>query len=250
MLNRLVTFLILTVTINFTLSMNAQADATVTGNTIVIGQTAALAGTLSTLANSLSSGIKAHFEQVNSTGGVNGRKIKFVQMDDTYNAEKAVANVNKLIQEEKVFALLGVFGTPVAGAIMPIIEKERVPLIAPYTGADSIRKEFKRYHFTISASYAREIEKMVEHLSAATIKQVSVVYQNNGFGKDGLAGAETAFVKYKIKPASTVALELDSSNVKEAVTATIKANPAVIIMATAGKATLDFISAYRAAGGY
>jgi branched-chain amino acid transport system substrate-binding protein len=231
------------------LTGTAIAETGVTDNTIVIGQTAALSGPLAGIGSAMSSGVKAHIDYVNQQGGVNGRKIKLIQMDDAYNVEKTVQNVNKLIEEEKVFALLAVMGTAQVAAAIPIAEKSRVPIYAPYTGADSLRKTFNRYQFTTSASYSREIEKMVDHLSALTVKSIGVVYLNNPFGKDGLGGADAALAKYKIKPEISFAIETNSSNIDEAVAATKKANPAVIIMVTAGKATLDFIKAYRKAGG-
>jgi branched-chain amino acid transport system substrate-binding protein len=240
---------LLSLAFTFVLASNVKAETGVTDSTILLGQTATNKGAFQALVAAINVGVNAHFNEVNAKGGVNGRKIKLIQLDDEYNVEKATANVNKLINEEGVFALFGVFGTPITAAAIPIAEKEKVPLIAPFTGADYLRKDFKRYYFSPNASYAREIEKMIEHMATLNIKQIGVVYVNNPFGKDGLTGAQDAFAKFKITAAAIAPMEVNSSNVAEAVATMIKANPSVIIMSSAGKPTLDFIQAFRKAGG-
>lgn len=230
-------------------AFTAGAEPGVTDNTIILGQTAPLTGPLGSLGTSMAAGIKAYVDQVNKQGGVHGRTIKLIQLDDAYNVDTSVANVNKLINDERAFALLGVTGTPQVAATLPVAAKAGVPFFAPFTGADALRKEHNKYLFTVNASYGREIEKMVEHLSRLTIESIGVVHQNNAFGKDGLAGAEAAFAKHKLKMAVANPVETNSSNVGEAAQAVAKVNPSVVIMATAGKVTTDFIAAYRKAGG-
>jgi branched-chain amino acid transport system substrate-binding protein len=249
MFTKVLNFAALSFALSLSLSLNANAQTGVTDTTILLGQTATSKGAFQALVATFNVGINAHFEEVNAKGGVNGRKIKLIQMDDEYNVEKATANINKLIKEDGVFALFGVFGTPITAAAIPIAEKEKVPLVAPYTGADYLRKEFRRYYFSPNASYGREIEKMIEHLATLNIKRIGVVYVNNPFGKDGLAGAQAAFTKYSLTAAAIAPMEVNSSNVADAVAAMLKASPTVIIMSSAGKPTLDFIQAYRKAGG-
>lgn len=201
------------------------------------------------MATAFTAGINAHLSEVNAKGGVNGRKIQLMSLDDDYNVEKAAVNVNKLIKEDKVFGLLGVFGTGITGAALEIAEKERVPLVGPYTGADSLRIDNKRYYFSVNASYVREVEKMIDHMETLGIKSIGVAYLNSAFGKDGLAGAQKAMEKHKLTPAALVPLESNASDVVAAATAMKKANPSVVILLSAGKATLEFISTYRKLGG-
>ncbi len=231
------------------ISTGANAQSGITDTTILLGQTAPTKGPFGPLATAFTLGINAHLNEVNAKGGVNGRKIKLLSLDDDYTVDKAVVNVNKLIKEDNVFALLGVFGTPITGAAIEIAERERVPLLGPYTGADSLRKENRRYYFSVTASYVREIEKMIDHMVTLNIKSIGVMYLNSAFGKDGLAGAQTAMQKHKLSPAAVVPMESNGSDVEAAVSAMLKANPSVIILASAGKGTLDFISAYRKRGG-
>jgi branched-chain amino acid transport system substrate-binding protein len=232
-----------------TFTATAFAQSGITGNTIFLGQTAPTKGSFGPVAIAFTAGINAHLNEVNARGGVNGRKIQLISLEDEYNVEKAVVNVNKLINEDRVFGLLGVFGTAITGAALEIAEKERVPLLGPYTGADSLRKDNKRYYFSVTASYVREIEKMIDHMQTLGINSIGVTYLNSAFGKDGLAGAQKAMDKHKLTPAALVPLESNASDVEKAVSAMIKVNPSVVIMVSAGKATLEFISAYRKRGG-
>jgi branched-chain amino acid transport system substrate-binding protein len=182
---------------------------------------------------------------VNKQGGVAGRKIRFIALDDAYMADRTVDNIKKLINNEHVFALLGVTGTPSVMAAIPIAGAANVPLFGPFSGAGEIRKGFNRYLFTVTASYGEEMEKIVEHITTFGITRVAVVYLNNGFGKSGLAGVEQAMQKRNLKVLGAAPVEADSSDIKAAADAMARIEPQVIIMATAGKVSADYIKEHK-----
>jgi branched-chain amino acid transport system substrate-binding protein len=224
----------------------AFAENGVTDTEVVIGSSVSASGPLGPLGAGIRDGAAAYFNRVNQQGGVAGRKIRFVALDDAYVVDRTVANVNKLINEDKVFALLGNTGTPNVMAAIPIVTAAKVPLFGPFTGAEEIRKDFNRYLFTVTASYAEEMEKVIEHITTFGINQIAVVYLNNGFGKSGLAGVERAMEKRNLKVMGTAPVEADSSDVKAAVDVMARLQPQVIIMATAGKVSADYIKEHKA----
>lgn len=231
-----------------TLAWNGvRAESGVTDKEIVIGQSLGLTGPLAQLAPDIVNGSKVYFDAVNEKGGVFGRRIRVVTLDDAYQPANTVKTVRQLIDADQVFALFNLTGTANVAAILPALEREKspVPLFAPFTGADLIRVPPLNHVFNIRASYADETEKMVQHLSTIGVQRIGVLWLNNGFGKDGLAGVEKAMHKRALKLYANAAIQPDASDVDKAVAALHDTRPEVIIMITTGVPTVSFIKAYN-----
>src|ERR1700730_16060513 len=113
--------------------IHARADEVgVSADTILFGQVAALEGPSSALGQGMRQGILAAFAEVNAKGGVHGRKLKLVSRDDGYDPDRSVAETTKLIEKDKIFALIGAVGTPTAIATLPISSANNVPFIGPF----------------------------------------------------------------------------------------------------------------------
>ncbi|WP_158290054.1 ABC transporter substrate-binding protein [Ramlibacter sp. WS9] len=222
------------------------AEAGVSDKEIVVGQIIALTGPLAGITPDIVNGAAAWFASANEKGGVHGRKVRLATLDDGYVPANSVKAARQLIEEDQAFAILNMTGTGNVAAVLPMLEKERMPLFGPITGADSLRHPLMPSVFHIRASYGDEAEKIVQHLSTVGIKRISVVYLDNGFGKDGLAGMEKAMQKRSLKIYSSAAVQQDASDVGKAVTALHDTRPEVIVMITTGKATVDFIKKYNA----
>src|SRR3954464_3535781 len=104
----------------------------VTNDKILVGQSVALTGAAAQLGIQMRNGVKAYFDSVNERGGVNGRKLELVTLDDGYEPARTVPNTKKLIDEHKVFALIGYVGTPTSVPVVPIISEAKVPFIGPF----------------------------------------------------------------------------------------------------------------------
>ncbi len=221
----------------------------VSANTILIGQSAALSGPAEQLGNEMKAGAEAYFNMVNQSGGINGRKIKLISVDDGYEPDKAAANTKKLIEEEKVLALFGYVGTPTSNAALPLFTAAKVPFIGAFTGAQSLREPFNRYLFNVRASYFDETEQIVAHLVQQGITKISVFYQNDAYGKAGLAGVERAMKKRKLEITNTATVERNTTDVSAAVGTLAKSGTSVVIMISAYKSCAAFIKAMKLAGG-
>src|SRR5205814_4114710 len=161
----------------------------------LLGQAAVFSGPAAQLSIQMRNGIKAYFDYVNERGGVHGRKLELVSEDDKYEASVAPVASKRLIEEYRVFALLGYVGTPTGAAHLPVVTQARVPLVGMFTGAEILRVPFNRYVFHVRASYYDETEKIVEQVVSTGGKKISVFFQNDAYGEAGRKGADMALSK-------------------------------------------------------
>jgi ABC-type branched-subunit amino acid transport system substrate-binding protein len=182
-----------------------SADPGITATSIKLGITLPMDGFAAPGYNKIPGAMKAYFDYVNAAGGVNGRKISLVVKDDKYNQQTAVANANELILRDKVFALVGTLGTASTKAISDKAQltKRGVPSLFVNTGfsafanptASDIRNNPRAYAttFSILPSYVMEAKIMARYLKDKFPgKKLALIYQDDDFGKDALAGFKTA----------------------------------------------------------
>lgn len=163
---------------------------------IKVGLSGALTGPAQALGQGMKTGIEAYFARVNAAGGVNGQTLRLIALDDGYEPQKAGANVRKLIDEDKVFAILGDPGTPTAAVAVPIANERHVPFFGAFTGAGLLRKTPPdRWVINFRASYAQETKEMVRGLTSELgIKPEDIAFftQNDAYGDAGYAGGLAA----------------------------------------------------------
>ena len=224
----------------------ASADPGVTADKIVFGEAAAFEGPAAALGMGMREGIQAAFAEANKAGGVNGRKLELISVDDSYEPTKSIEATKKLINDDKVFALLGPVGTPTSSATQPIATESGVPFIAPFTGAEFLRNPFKSNVVNVRASYFQETEEMVERLTKDRgIKNIAILYQDDGFGRAGLAGVQKAMDKRGMKLVAEGSYERNTVAVKAALLNIRKGNPEAVIMVGAYKPCAEFIKLAR-----
>ncbi|MCB1959130.1 MAG: ABC transporter substrate-binding protein [Rhodocyclaceae bacterium] len=218
------------------LSMGAHAETGVTDNRLLIGQTGAASGPLAALNQEYIGGAKLFFDQTNRSGGVAGRRIELLTLDDAYDPARAEQNARELIGNKQVFALFGCFGTGPGIKTIPVATAARVPFFAPYSGADALRP-FQNSVFHLRASYGQEIEAIVTHLVNAGITQIGVAHHDDSFGRAGLEVARTVLARRGVTPALEVAIASGGDNADEVAKQVAAATPAALIMVTAGKSS-------------
>ncbi|MFZ6750633.1 ABC transporter substrate-binding protein [Undibacterium sp. Ren11W] len=214
---------------------------------IVVGQSVELSGQATGKEGML--GAQLFFNWINtSQGGVNGRKIELITYDDQRDPQKTKDNTLKLIKDDHAVALLGYRSTPTVQAVLPLLEKNKIPLVAPFSGSQSLYKPMHPYVFNLRASYQDEAAKMVESVALMQIKNIAILYQDDAFGKDGLAGFEKHLGARQIKASAIAKYDRKDLNVDAAVTTIMAANPAAILMACTPSACADFIKKVKTAG--
>lgn len=198
---------------------------------VVFGQSAAFTGPAQELGKQMRLGIEAAFREVNQAGGVHGRQLQLEAMDDAYEDVYAYTNTERLIENSEVFALIGAVGTPTSRAASPLAHAAGVPFLAPLTGAEFLRDPSLHNILNFRASYYQETEEMVARLTEDLgITRVSVLYQNDSYGLDGLAGTQLALKRRGLEPVASGHYERNTSSVKGAVNTITEADPEAVIM--------------------
>ena len=172
-------------------AIGAPAWARAQPDTWRIGQTAALTGPLAFPFVAMNKGIAAAFLEVNNKGGLDGRKLEFISLDDGGNPTKAGENAQQLIAQNQIFAFLGCGGTTSVIGALPAAMAGKVPIVAPATGSDALRP-FNPLMFHARASYAQELNKIVQQLQTTGFTKCAVPYIDNPFGKATLAAFDAA----------------------------------------------------------
>ena len=175
----------------------AQAD-------ILIGQTTAVTGPVAASVGETLLGVRAYLDHVNAQGGVHGEKIKLITLDDNFKPPRAAENARKLIEQEGVVALFMSRATPHTEAILPLLAKHRLALVAPSTGAMLLHRPVNPYVFNVRSSYQAEAERAIRHLFDITLERVAVVHVDDSFGADCLAGAMKGFEGAGKKPLTVI----------------------------------------------
>lgn len=226
---------------------SAWAQAAAGSGAIVLGQSAPLTGPSAQLGLQFNLGAQLYFDQVNAAGGVNGRRIELKRLDDGYEPERCVANTKQFIADG-VFALFGYIGTATSLAALPLATEAKLPLFAPFTGAQALREPFNRYAIHVRASYFDETAAIVKQVTSIGIKRLAVFYQNDAYGKAGLEGVQRALKVLNLEPAAVGTVERNSNEVAHALKDILAVKPEAIVQVGAYKACATFIRLARQQG--
>ncbi|QTD47092.1 ABC transporter substrate-binding protein [Ottowia testudinis] len=218
------------------------------GGRILLGQSSPFTGPSGDLGVQFNAGAKVFFELLNARGGVGGRGIELVSLDDGYEPDRCAANTERLIGQD-VLALFGYYGTNSCRAAMPMAIKAGVPFFAPSNGSMTLREPHNRLVFHMRASYEDETAAMINQLDTIGLKKVAVFYQNDGYGEGGMTGVSKALAAQSRKPVSTATIERNSAAVTpDMVRTLLAAKPDAIIQICTYKAAAAMIREARKAG--
>jgi branched-chain amino acid transport system substrate-binding protein len=215
---------------------------------LLIGQTADFSGPQSGPVKETTAAAKAYFDLVNAKGGIKGRKIQLESMDDGFEPKRSVENATKLIDEKNVLSMFLWRGTANAEALMPLVLEKKVPIFAGVGSSSKMHSPPNRYLFNLRAPVQVEVASVLSQLASQGVRDISVVWTDDGFGKDALVGAKAAFEKYKIEPKVVVSIPRGATDVDAAVQAIAKAHPAATLGFCIPKICANIVKKLRAAG--
>src|ERR1700761_1014524 len=220
----------------------AYAEDGVSQKTIEFGQVGAFTGPAQDLGLGMRQGILAAFDEANRNGGIAGRTLELKSRDDGYEPEKTVVATKQILDDDKVFAMIGAVGTPTSKAGQPLATEEKVPFIAPFTGAEFLRNPFNRYVVNVRASYFEETEAWVEHLTKDLgVTRIAILYQDDAFGLAGLEGVQRALAKRKMSLVASGSFMRNTTAVKSALLDIMKGNPEAVVTASPAQPVAEFI---------
>lgn len=227
----------------------SYAEDGVSANEVVIGMANALSGPAKGLGTNLRAGALAYINKVNAAGGVNGRNIKLVSVDDGYEPAKSAAATRQLIEQDKVFALFGYVGTPTSTAAVPLASRAGVPYLFPFTGAEFLRNPVSKWVFNVRASYFDETETMVERLTKDLgIKKIAVFIQDDAFGEAGKAGVNRALHKRSMTLAAEARFKRNTLDVDEGLQKLKAAAPEAVVVVAPYEPVATIVKKAKASG--
>ena len=218
---------------------------------ITVVQVAPLTGVLASTGQQMVLGGRIYFDWVNAQGGVHGARIKHTVLDDGYKVDETVRLTREALLNPEVIALFGFAGTANVSKLLTdgVLDVGGAPLVAPYTGGEALRSPFNPHIFHVRAGYMDETEHMVHQAATLGMTRIAVMYQNDAFGKAGLAGVEAALAKRNMKMLVAASYERNTDEVADAVKQIKAAEPQATIMISVNRSTAAFAKQYRAIGG-
>lgn len=213
---------------------------------ILIGRSTALTGGMAPFLAPLHEGQEAAIADANAKGGIGGRKIRLVLLDDGFDPPRTLENAKQLNEKDGVLALLGVSGTSQVMTLLPYLAQAKLPLIGVYTGSPAIRAQQHPYLFTTRASYADELVKIVRNLVAVQSSRIGVAFENNDFGKLLLPLVEKTIAAEGASLAGTHALAAAGEDANEAAKALAAQRPQAVLLIAAGPPVVAYVRAHRA----
>lgn len=228
------------------LPMLTSAEEGVTSTSVAFAQVAALEGPAAALGQGMRLGMQAAFEEANAAGGVHGRTITLDSMNDNYEPDRSVALVKSVVADNNHLGLIGAVGTPTASATQPIATEANMPFVGPFTGAGFLRDASLGNVFNVRATYFAETEAWIEYLvDQQGMKSIALLYQDDGFGRVGLAGVTAALERRGMTLVAEGTYTRNTTAVKKALLTIKKAKPDAVVMVGAYKPVAEFIKLSR-----
>ena len=166
---------------------------------VKVGMSGPFSGGLSLLGQSVRDGVEVAFAEINEQGGVGGRKLQFIAEDDGYEPMRTIASARKLVEQDKVVALLAVTGTAPSAALLPFVTESKTPMLFPYAFSHSLTTPLKRDVFTTLPEVRVQMMVLANYiLTELKHTKVAAIYQNDDFGQDAVAGLDERFGRDKI----------------------------------------------------
>ncbi|NLW53201.1 MAG: ABC transporter substrate-binding protein [Tissierellia bacterium] len=208
----------------------------VTDTEIIVANTAATSGGYAAVGQPFNTGIEAYFKYVNENGGVHGRKIVFKHVDDEFAPDKGKAALQTMVEDEKVFAIVGHFGTPVVAATIEDLKEYGIPTVYFATGIGQLYNEKAegrdRILYPVQPIYLTEGSIMVSRgVGDYKATKIGVIYTNDDAGKDMLEGAKAKATELKVDLVSEQ-VDPGATDVSAAVTSLLAEKPDFIIGAS------------------
>jgi ABC-type branched-subunit amino acid transport system substrate-binding protein len=213
---------------------------------IRIGQTAGLTGAVAASVQEATNGARLYFDAVNARGGIGGQKLELVSLDDQFDPTRTAENAKTLI-DQGVIALFLTRGTPHNQGILPLLSASKVPLVGPSTGAMALHQPVHPWLFNVRATYQREAERSVKHLTQIGVERIAIVQVADSFGEDAAVGALRGFGA-SAKPVVHDTYDRAKPDFSKIVPRILAADAQAVMFIGSGTAVVDGMKALRAAG--
>ena len=221
----------------------------VSKNEIVIGSMQDLSGPIVAFSKQLKYGMEMRVEEVNAQGGIHGRKLKLVIEDHGYDPKKAVLATQKLVQKDKIFAMVGTIGTPTALPSMPILFEKNIPHLFPLTAAREMYEPLHRLKYSFAATYFDQMRAGVKYMvKSKGYKKVCTLYQDDDFGLEVMRGAEAGLKELNMALAERTTYKRGATDFSSQLARMKDAGCDFVVLGTIIRETLGAIGTARKLG--
>ena len=230
------------------LTAGAQAPG-ISRTEITVGTIQDLSGPIAAYGKQARNGLQMRADEVNEQGGVNGRKVRLVTEDHGYDPRRALLAAQKLVTQDKVFAILGHIGTPQNMAVMPFQFERGVINFFPLTGAREMFEPFHKLKFAFSPPYFDQMRAMVPYLvKQKGFKKVCAMYQDDEFGLEVVRGAEAGLKTTGMQIVERASYKRGATDFSSQVARLKAADCDLIVMGTIIRETIGTIAEARKTG--
>ena len=216
---------------------------------IVLGSIQDLSGPIAGFGKQVRLGMLLRVDEINEQGGVNGRKIKLLVEDSAYDPKKAVLAAQKLVNQDKIFAMVGHIGTAQNLAAMPVQFEKNVINFFPVTAAREMYEPFHRLKYSFAATYFDQmrgaVPKLVKDKGA---KKVCTIYQDDEFGLEVVRGAEAGLKTINMEIAEKTSYKRGATDFSSQVARMKAANCDFVVLGTIIRETIGTIAESRKTG--
>jgi branched-chain amino acid transport system substrate-binding protein len=227
----------------------AHASQGVTKDQIVIGSIQDVSGPIAVLGKMVQNGMILRVESINAAGGIHGRKIKLIVEDSGYDPKKAVLAAQKLVSQDKIFAMIATLGSPTALASMPVVLEKNLLHLFPITSHTATYEPFNKLKFSTANPYPNSTRIGVEQmLKMKPYKRVAILYQDDEYGVDVLKGAEGALKAAGLSLVERTSYKRGATDFSSQMQKLKAANPDLIILATIIRETIGAVTVARQLG--
>ncbi len=227
----------------------ARAENEQTDNAILIGIANVQDGPAQFLGVELNRGARACFNAVNESGGIAGRHLTIMSLNDGYEPDRCIEATRRLLHQDKAFLLFNYVGTPTTKAVLDIVTREQVPFFFPFTGAAFLRDTANAPTvFNLRASYDMETRSLVEYLLRKGRRRIAIFYQDDSYGRAGLQGVKAALSERNLSLVAEGVYLRNTTAVNQGLLTIRKANPEAVIMIGTYKPCAEFIKRARRLG--
>jgi branched-chain amino acid transport system substrate-binding protein len=228
------------------LAAQAQATQGVSKNELVVGSIQDLSGPIAGFGKQVRLGLQLRTDEANETGGINGRKIKLLFEDSAYDPRKAVLAAQKLVNQDKIFAMIGHIGTAQNNAAMPVQFEKNVVNFMPVTAAREMYEPFHRLKYAGFATYFEQMRSRLPDLvKEKNAKKVCTIYQDDEFGLEVVRGAEAGLKLINMELAERTSFKRGATDFSSQVARMKAASCDMVVMGTIIRETIGTIAESR-----
>lgn len=221
----------------------------VSKNEVVIGTIQDLSGPIAALGKSSRNGMQMRFDELNEKGGVHGRKIKFLVEDHGYDPKRAILAAHKLLEQDKIFLLLGQIGTPNNVAVMPLLFEHNVLSLFPFSPARQMFDPPHRLKFASFAPYYDQVRQAIPLVvKQKNIKKPCIIYQDDDFGDEHLKGAEDGLKTISMQLIEKTSYKRGATDFSSQVARMSRAGCDLVVLGTIVRETIGTVAEARKNG--